>query len=145
VASIPANHDFLRPLANAGHHDLIDLVMVHDTRTPWPKQMRNTTHPTVFMVCDDPGNPDGLGGPDAWRCSGKIKSWAQCAIIHAAGGRPEHYAEVVLAALMVRRLVLVETTSKYALAWKERISCPTTVTIIPRTGTHPIPNAEVFH
>ena len=107
--------------------------------------MRHTTRPTVLLVGDDPGGPNGLGGPDAWRCSSKVGIWAQAAVVHGAGGDPQHYRFAVAAALTFGRVVFIESTACHALAWADRIGCPRTLTILPRDGLHPVENKEVVH
>lgn len=136
---MPDGFGFVTPLAIPAETGLINLVGIADPRTPWPKQMRQTTHPTVLLIGDDPGTPDGQGGPTAWRCAAKIGGWAQAAIVHGAGGEAAHYRFAVGAALRFGRVVLIETTSRHAEAWAAWIDCPRTLAILPRTGPHPLP------
>ena len=145
-AGLPAGYGFVAPLVIPAENGAIDLVGITDFRTPWPKQMRETSHPTVLLIGDDPGGPNGAGGPDAWRCACKIGGWAQAVFVHGAGGEDEHYRAAVAAALKVSRVAFIETTSRHAAGWAERIGCPRTLLILPRTGPHPVPgSAEAVH
>ncbi len=115
-AGMPAGYQFMDPLSIPAETDVIDLVAIADPRTPWPRQMRDITSPTVLLIGDDPGSPNGLGGPDAWRCSHKIGQWAQAAIVHGSGGDAQHYRFAVTAALTFRRVVFIESTARHALS-----------------------------
>jgi hypothetical protein len=144
-AALPSTFLFVSPLARPAEQNLIDLVCIADPKTPWPKQMRHTAGPTVALIGDDPGTPNGMGGPDAWRCARKLGAWAQAAIIHGAGGEAAHYQAAVDAALLVQRVLFIETTSAHAKAWAERIGCPRTLLILPRSGPHPVITGETVH
>ena len=103
------------------------------------------SRPAIVIIGDDPGNADGFGGPDHWRCTARLRRWTRAAFVHAAGAEPEHYSAAVMAARRVGRLTLIESTSKHALAWAERLACPRTTLLLPRTGQHPICEAEAVH
>ena len=60
---LPVDYGFVAPLVIPAETGLIDLVGIADPRTPWPKQMRATTRPTVLLIGDDPGTPDGQRWP----------------------------------------------------------------------------------
>jgi hypothetical protein len=121
---------------------MIDVVAIADPSTPWPRQLKHSRRPTVVLLGDDPGTPDGMGGPDAWRCTVKLARWVRAVLVHGAGGAPEHYAEAVRACRKVGRVALIETTSRHAHAWVNRIGCPRTLLILPKTGPHPLAHAE---
>ena len=144
-AQLPPSCQFVSPLAEPAERDVIDLVAIVDPRTPWPKQMRHTEHPTVCLIGDDPGGPDGLGGPDAWRCACKLQGWAEAAIVHACGGEARHYVAGFQATLLMRRVVFIETTSLHAAAWVERIGCPRTLVFLPNDGPHPVLHRGTVH
>jgi hypothetical protein len=140
--SLASTHGFINPLAVPAEADIIDLVAIADPSTPWPKRIKLLRRPTVLMLGDDPGSPDGMGGPDAWRCLPQLKRWVRGVIVHGAGGQPEHYAEAVRAARRLGRVAMIESTSKHAVAWARSIGCPRTLLILPRGGLHPLPLAE---
>ena len=144
-AGMPPDARFMDPLSIPAETNVIDLVAIADPRTPWPRQMRHTTSPTVLLIGDDPGSPSGQGGPDAWRCSSKIGGWAQAVVVHGSGGDAQHYRLAVGAALMLKRVAFIESTSLHALAWAERIGCPRTLTVLPRDGLHPVESRETVH
>jgi hypothetical protein len=142
---IPLAYHFVTPAALAAEHDVIDLVGFSDPKTPFPWSLNQTKKPTLVIVGDDPGLLLGLGGPNAWRCTERLRRWCRAVIIHAAGGEQEHYAIAVQGTVFAGRLALIETTSHHAAAWAERLACPHTLTIIPRQGQHPLPGGEVVH
>ena len=141
-ARYASTHGFMGPLAVPAEQDLIDLVGIAEPEAPWPRQLKHSRRPTVVLVGDDPGVPNGMGGPDAWRCTAKLSRWARAVLVHGAGGEAEHYAAAVLACRKVGRVALIETTSRYAKAWADRIGCPRTLLILPTTGPHPLVHAE---
>ena len=142
-ASMANSHGFMGPLAVPAEADLIDLVGIADPETPFPRQLKHSRRPTVVLLGDDPGLPDGMGGPDAWRCTEKLRRWVRAVLVHGAGGEAEHYAECVRAARKVGRVALIETTSRHAQAWARRLACPRTLLILPSMGPHPLVGAEV--
>ncbi len=132
-------------LTEPAEADLLDLVLIANPSTPFPMRLlRQSDKPFVVLIGDDPGTPDGQGGPDAWRCAKRIGPWCDAAIIHAAGAERRHYDAAVAGALMMQRLVLVETTARHASAWHECIGCPSSLLILPRDGVHPVA-AEAVH
>jgi len=143
LAARSAQEQFLSTLISPAIADLIDAWFLVDPSVPWPKAIEHARRPTVVIVGDDPGASDGLGGPDAWRCVRRLRRWTRAAMIHGAGGQPEHYAEVTRAAMKVGRVALVESTSRHALAWRAAIGCPRSLLLIPREGlSHPLVQAE---
>jgi hypothetical protein len=137
-------HQFSAPLAAPAEANIIDLLAIADPATAWPRWMKHARKATAVLIGDDPGGPDGQGGPDAWQCLDKLSRWARAVIVHAAGGEPEHYAEAVRATLKVGRVAMIETTSTHAQAWSARMNCPRTLLILPRGGAHPVESdAEV--
>jgi hypothetical protein len=144
-ARLAPQYRFVSPLVQAAELDTIDLVGLADPAAPFPRSLKHTKRATVALVGDDPGRRLGLGGPDAWRCAERLRRWCRGVIVHAAGGEAEHYAAAVAGALTVGRLALIETTTHHAVAWAERLACPQTLMIIPSTGPHPLPGAEVVH
>ena len=144
MSSIAERDRFAEPVMLAAASGDIDLICMDDPQVPWPtRHLRESKKPTVVIVGDDTGNPGGQGGPSVWRCTPKAAAWAAGAIIHGAGGQPEHYAEAVLGATLLKRVILVETTSAHALAWRDAIGCARTLMILCR-DTHPI-DTRVLH
>jgi hypothetical protein len=138
-AALPTDHSFINPLAAPAEGDIIDLLALALPNARWPSEMKHTRKPTVAIGGDDPGGPEGMGGPDAFRCTRQLSRWARSVIVHAAGGEPEHYAMAVQAVLKVGRVALIETTSMHAKAWAKRMNCPRTLLILPKDGPHPLP------
>ena len=144
-ALMPAGRDFNEPLVAAGGADLVDVLWLTEPNSQWPgSRLRRSARPTILVIGDDPGNPDGCGGPSEWRCAPCLDRWAQAAIIHASGGEAHHYAEGVRGALMKGTLAFIETTSRHAAAWAARMNCDTKLAIFPRDGLHPI-NLPAIH
>lgn len=142
---LPSDCAFAKALVLPADAGMVDLICITDPRTALPlRHLRLSSQPTVILIGDDPGPVWVLGGPTAWRCSSKIGGWCKGAIVHAAGGTAEHYAEAVRGALLVGQLVLVETTSRHAAAWAACVRCPTTLMIMPSDGPHPI-DTRVLH
>jgi hypothetical protein len=138
------SHAFIAPLAVPAEQDLIDLVGIADPATPWPTRIKHATRPTVILIGDDPGAPDGMGGPDAWRCTRSLGRWARGVLVHGTGGQAAHYAGAVRAARQLGRVALIETTSVHAQAWAERLNCRRTLLLLPRSGSHPLGAAEAM-
>lgn len=144
MGSLAEKDRSVEPLMIAAAAGALDVILMGDPRVPWPtRHLRQTKTPTIILVGDDPGCADGQGGPMAWRCTPRAAAWAAGAIIHGAGGRPEHYAEAVLGATLLKRVILIETTSAHALAWRDAISCRRTLLILCR-DTHPS-DTRVLH
>lgn len=100
----------------------------------------------IVVVGDDPPiDRAETVGPDQWPLCAKLIAWRpQAAIIHASGGEAAHYRRALAAARCVDRVLLVETGSAQAGAWRALLTpvCPLVV-ILPATGVHPRP--EVRH
>jgi hypothetical protein len=129
---------FMNPLAALAEGDVIDLLGIAIPAAAFPKHLKHSRRPMVTLVGDDPGTPEGMGGPDAWACAHRLSKWARAVIIHGAGGEREHYAAACQAALKVGRVAMIETTSMHAKAWAERLRCPHTLLILPKGGSHPV-------
>ena len=142
MATRPPQDSFLSALIGPGVADVIDVYFVGGPTAPWPKAVECPRRPTVVVIGDDPGTPNGFGGPDAWRCVNRLRRWVRATMVHGAGGEREHYAEAVRAALKVGRVAIIECTSGHAKAWRERINCDRTLLLIPRDGlVHPLEQA----
>ncbi len=127
------------PLLRAAAAGEVDLLSLSDPTNPWPGGIaRRLTRPVVALVGDDPVVGGLPLGPDAWLCTRRLALWRTGAVIHASGGKPEHYAAAVLLAKACGRLALIETGSERAEAWGERLACPGMVTLVPHAGVHPV-------
>jgi hypothetical protein len=77
--------------------------------------LEKSSRPLIVLISDDDYQSIG---PSGWSCAFSLKSWGQSAIIHAAAGEAKHYSYAVTIALMMKRLVLVETSTKFQMAWQ---------------------------
>lgn len=97
--------------------------------------------PAVILLQEDDGT---AVGPDGWRCAKRVRAWAASAIVHACGGLPEHYETAVSAAVLTKRLLLIETDTAHGDAWAGFVSGKpgiSTLYIRTRVGepSHPRP------
>jgi hypothetical protein len=104
--------------------------------------MRRIDRPLLVWIGDD---DDESCGPDGWRCAHQVTRWAKGGIVHAAGGEARHYAIAVQGTLVERRFLLVETSSRYALAWAKLMQGKPVLGILPRSGPHPVASTETRH
>jgi hypothetical protein len=97
--------------------------------------------PAIALIGDD----DGLDrGPGACRAARQAVRWAASIIVHASGAEAVHYAAAVMAAQIVRRVLIVECSSHTAAAWLELVQQtkghPANLLIHPPDGgVHPAP------
>lgn len=128
------------PLFRAAADGLLALISLDAPSTPWPAKLieRYPNRPTVFLLGGDPGFGHSDPAPSEWMCGRRLKYWCRAAVVHGAGGEPAHYRQAVPAALLVRRLAFVETTSRRASEWAEFLDCPLTHVIVPVDGVHPV-------
>jgi hypothetical protein len=117
-----------------------------------PQRMLEHTAPnTVIVLSGDPGLGHDTPSPDAFPQARRLLAWAASTMIHAAGGQAGHYAAVVDAVRLVRRVLLIETATAQEDAWRdlaraeherrERVgrALPTlVVSARPLGGVHPI-------
>lgn len=64
--------------------------------------------PLALVLCDD---ADVSRGPASFPQARKLLRWTRSIMLHAAGGRPEHYAAAAEATVLRGRLVVVECAS----------------------------------
>jgi hypothetical protein len=136
------------PLLLAAQNDMIGLLMRSPAFPTWPTAvMRRFAGPAVVLIGDDPASGEGASlGPDEWTCLLQVKSWAPVsALICASGADSAHYQMAVLAALIHRRVIIVETASRHGIAWCNAIGCANTLAFMPRDGEHPIVADRVVH
>lgn len=133
------------PLYAAAAAGRIALVYVTMPNTPWPAEtIARLTRPAVVLLGGDPGYGEPTFGPGRWRCARKLKEWAGAAVVHGAGGAPEHYRGALATAELVGRLALVETTSTLVDAWGAFLApLPRIGYRPPNGGVHPVPPAVV--
>jgi hypothetical protein len=125
------------PLWRAVADRRIALIHIIGPEAAWPSAtLERLPMPLVVLVGADMGAGNDAP-PDKWQCARRLKYWCRAAIIHGAGGKPEHYRIAVAAAEACRRVALIETTSEQAPSWKALIGCPRTLLILPREGEHP--------
>ena len=126
------------PLARAAADGLLSLVGLTDPAVPWPAAaLGRMVRPVVVIIGDDPG-PGLSRGPVAWKAAKRLRRWCAWACIHGAEGEPGDYAAMMAAAALWHRVVLVETSSAHAPAWRRYLGAPG-VTILPPQGMpHPV-------
>lgn len=64
--------------------------------------------PMAVVLCDD---GDASHGPARFAQARKLVRWTRSILLHAAGGRPEHYAAAAEAAVLRGRLLVIECAS----------------------------------
>jgi hypothetical protein len=135
------------PLWRAAADGLVGIVCIADPARPWPGgTVKRLTHPIVAIVGGDVGDGARDPLPEDWLCARRLREWCATAIVHGAGGEPEHYREAVRAAELTGRCAFIETTSDRARAWADYLRPKRTLVIVPRQGVHPIPaHARVVH
>ena len=72
---------------------------------------------TVVVLSGDPDAGAPTPPPAAFPQAVRFVRWADAAVLHAAGGAPEHYSWIAEVARSTRRLLVVETGSAAELAW----------------------------
>src|SRR4051794_11062401 len=86
----------------------ISLTIVPRDAPITDKMLTRTQRPMVVLVADDDGAGSGPGGFRSWQ---RLKTWAGCALVHAAAADLETYAIAVSMAALQGRMLLIETTS----------------------------------
>lgn len=144
-----AGFGFRSPLhraALAGDVQVVELL----PRGRVPKVVLDSSRPVIVVVGDD-----GLlsRGPDDFPQARRLAAWTVAVMLHAAGGEAAHYAAAVGWVRSYYRVLLVETATARADAWREvfnteaarrdRASLPPLrgAQVICRPGVaHPAPN-----
>ena len=102
--------------------------------------------PILVGIQDD---DHAASGPTRFPAGRKVLRWTRGVVLNAAAGDAAHYGAAVAAARALGSLVLIETGTDHALAWRDaaiRAALPRTVPltmILPREGVHPL--APVTH
>jgi hypothetical protein len=128
------------PLIRAARQGLLGLAAMQRGVAPPRRLIEQATRPLCVLIGDD---DDAATGPAAWPGARWLSYWARAAIVHAAGGKPEHYTMAVAGALAHSRLLLVETSTEFEGAWCRLLGegrrCPL-LRIVPHNGhQHPAP------
>ncbi|WP_426958396.1 hypothetical protein [Muricoccus radiodurans] len=112
---------FVVPLYRAAlAGDLRVLALLSGGRIP-QRFLEHTEPPTVVQISGDPGGGHPTPPPEAFSQARRLLGWAASVMLHATGGRAEHYTAVVEAARLVRRVLLIETGTAQESAWLELI------------------------
>jgi hypothetical protein len=128
------------PLFAAAAARRIALLTITAPSAKWPAAtLASLTRPTIILLGDDPDIGAGsAAGPMGWKIAERLRRWTRGAIVHGAGGEPDHYREAVRGAEQLGRFVFVETSGDRAREWARFINCPRTLVILPTDGAHPV-------
>lgn len=111
-------------------------IAERDTAFPTAK-LATLRRPVILLIGDD---DDAATGPLSWRCARPAGRWAAAVMVHGAGPKAEHYQAAITAVALVRRVLLVETSSTHVMAWARFLGHPRTLLVRPPEGVqHPIP------
>jgi len=126
--------DHYVPLFRAVRAGVIAFIPFTHRRQAWrvPKIPRGL--PILALIGDDDLQSTG---PSGWRAARGVCSWAQYALVHAAAAAPEHYASAVLAAIIHKRALLIETATARYREWVAALPRPAAV-LLPSEGQHPV-------
>lgn len=114
IAILQAGGEGFRiPLLRAVLRREIALGVASPGRQAPLRELNRTGKPAILLILDDYDHP----GPPGWACAPAAMRWARRAMLHGTGGIAEHYELAVKAALVARRLILVETASAQLDAW----------------------------
>jgi|tagenome__1003787_1003787.scaffolds.fasta_scaffold20307639_2 hypothetical protein len=115
----------------------INLAIVPRDAPITDKMLNRSQRPMVVLLADDDGASTGSAGFRSWR---RLKTWAGCALVHAAVADVETYTVAIAMAVLQGRLVLIETTSAQEPAWAEALQAAgiPAVGVLPRGGVHPM-------
>ena len=120
--------------AAAGDITIMQLSSPRATFPPWV--FAAIQRRAVALIGDDADR--AVTGPQSWVAADSLRRWARAVFIHGSGGEHQHYRWAVAAALQFDRVAFVETTSARVEAWRAFLNCPRTLTIIPKSGPHPV-------
>ena len=130
------------PVVEALRDGLIAVQFLNRTDRAPLDVMRRSSLPMLVWIGDD----DDLScGPDGWRCALQVTRWARGAVVHGAGGEADHYRTVVNGTLHEQRFVLIETASRHAVSWLALLVGKPVLTVLPRSGPHPVNRRETRH
>ena len=135
------------PLIEAAAAGVIAVSFFYEPENEFPRALLKVhSRPLIIVVGDDPPRtaPAPIG-PEPWVMRRRLRHWMpRYALVHATGGLASQYREIVQAALLFDRLLVVETGTAFANAWREILLplCPVTVMLPNDGGVHPIPEAR---
>lgn len=130
------------PLFRAAMVGELNFAMVTPgVRTPDRFLQMNTTEKPLMLILA--GDSQESAGPDEFLGLWRPMKWAKAILLHGAGGEERHYTEVVDAARLVRRVLVVETSSNHLPAWdaarRRLAACTPALIITTRPGiVHPV-------
>lgn len=131
------------PLFEAVRSGSMALIYVTDrTATVSLQAVKQLSKPVLILIGDDDGKATG---PAGWACAVSVTGWAKRAVVHGCGAEPDHYRAATVGAIASRRLVMVETESRYIAEWTALLEPTPTLVIAPRGGVHPLRSAEIRH
>jgi len=138
-----AGHTWHVPLLQAARQGLIALRFVAPGARVPVRAFDPTASPlpAVAVLCAD--DRSGRCRPSDFPQAARWLRWARAFMLHGTGGREEHYAEAVAAALHVRRVLVVDLPSRVVPEWLElaRRVAPKADGLIllpPPNAVHPI-------
>ena len=115
IARASAAAPWLVPVLRAARDGRIALaVWVRGTEMP-ARRLKRARIPCLTIIGDDDGQSCG---PSGWPRLHRLRSWTQRVFLHAAGGDAGHYGLAADAAVLCGALVLVETDTDHAPAWR---------------------------
>ena len=131
------------PLVDAAARGIIAVSFFHNPASEFPGALLKVhARPLVIVVGDDPPiSAAAAVGPDPWIMRQRLRQWRpRYALVHATGGLASQYREIVQAALLFDRLLVVETGTAMADAWRDVLAplCPVTLMLPNDGGVHPI-------
>ena len=99
--------------------------------------------PQLISIGDDGDLPTG---PDGWPQAKRLLKWARRVIVHAGPGRVEEYQDAVIETVLVGRVLLIETGTAHAEAWRVLAVAArpdhSVHVLLPAHGPHPAPIAR---
>ena len=135
------------PLIEAAAEGIIAVSFFYEPEVEFPRALLKVhSRPLVIVVGDDPPRtaPAPIG-PEPWVMRRRLRHWMpRYALVHATGGLASQYREIVQASLLFDRLLVVETGTAVADAWRDVLLplCPVTVMLPTDGGMHPIAEAR---
>ncbi|MDB5414113.1 MAG: hypothetical protein JWR10_2448 [Rubritepida sp.] len=104
------------PMLRGAERGLVRLVMAGPGQS-FPLSlldMQKNPQPAIVVLGGDAFNAIG---PEGFPRATRLLRWAGYSVLHGAGGEPWHYAMTVDAALLWRRVLLVECRGDHLQAW----------------------------
>lgn len=134
----------LAPIFDAVLARRIAFGMVNNRTVQFPRrEVASAGRPVLILIGDD---DDMATGPTGWRCAAEAAQWAAAAIIQGSGGTAHHSRTAVDAALEDRRVLLIDTSSRFAVPWGLFLPAILKLAILPVDGEHPVlPTRRNFH